>query len=487
MKYINKTVFINYLSCPTLGWLTKRGNIPKRTGLSNDFLIYESKIIKQKSWHMFKNSLIIGVNNDSDVFLETKKNILDLAVDTVCNAYFLVDGYYAKIDVLKRIGKDSWHMLEVKSGSKYKAKYINDIAYTAMVVSKLNIKISKYSIVHLSNDYRLNVQTDNLFNEIDSTQKVELKLLEFSPMYNQALIDINSDSTPEPYLKRKCKNCPVFDTCMGSNIKNHIFDLPRLSIAATEELVALKIDTIDKIPNDFELTPMQKMVRHSILTNTSYISDTLLSELNGIKQPYYYLDFESVTTIIPLYDNIAPATQILTQFSLDKTDENGNIQNHYEYIADYTRDCHREIALKLIEYLCQRGSIVTYSNSERISILKLAHLFEDLREDLNKIAERIVDLELILRKNYYNLGFHGRSSIKKVLPVLMPQETYVNLAISDGGDASASFAFMALGMYGKEQIEKVRKNLLEYCAKDTGAMIYIHQFLINIAKSSIIK
>jgi hypothetical protein len=270
---------------------------------------------------------------------------------------------------------------------------------------------------------------------------------------------------------------------MGSNVKNHIFDLPRLSIPVMEELIALKVDSIDEVPDDFELTQMQKIVKNSVLTNTTYLSGTLFDELNNIKQPYYYLDFESVTTIMPLYSNIAPHTQLLTQFSLDKTDDKGNILNHYEYIADHTRDCRREIALQIIEYLKQDGSIITYSNSERISIIKLANLFEDLKDNLDKIAERIVDLELILKKNYYDLNFHGRSSIKKVLPVLIPKETYLDLEISDGGDAAASFAFMALGMYDKEQIEKTRKSLLEYCAKDTIAMICIHQFLINVANN----
>jgi predicted RecB family nuclease len=482
MEYINRTIFINYLSCPTLGWLTKRNKIPKLTGLNNDFLIYESKIVRQKAWQLFKNSVVVQKSENSDVFLQTRGLVADYKIDAVCNAYFFAEKYYTKADILKRVDQNSWHLFEVKSGNKYKAKYTNDIAFTAMVLSKANINICKYSILHLSKDYCLGMPIGSLFEEIDSTQKVELKLLDFFSIYDQALNDINSENMPKPYLKRTCKNCPVFDTCMGSNVKNHIFDLSRLSISAMERLIALKADTIDKVPNGFELTQMQKIVKNSILTNTNYISDTLFEELNNIKQPYYYLDFESVTTIMPLYPNIAPHTQILTQFSLDKTDDKGNILEHYEYIADHTRDCRREIALQLIEYLKQDSSIITYSSSERISILRLANLFEDLSDSLKKIAERIVDLEVILKNNYYDLNFHGRSSIKKVLPILIPKETYLDLEIGDGGDASASFAFMALGMYDKEQIRKTRKNLLEYCAKDTAAMIYIHQFLINAVK-----
>ncbi|MDR2617193.1 MAG: DUF2779 domain-containing protein [Endomicrobium sp.] len=484
MEYINKTVFINYLSCPTLAWLIKRNKIPKLTGLNDDFLVYEGKIIRQKAYQLFNNAIVVQKKvGDDDVFLETKKLVADSNIDTVCNACFVQDGYYVKADILKRIDKNSWHLFEVKSGSKYKVKYTNDVAFTAMVLSKANINVSKYSVLYLSNSYRLGMQIDSLFKEIDSTEKVELTFLDFLSVSEQVIKEISSENMPEPYLKRSCKNCPVFDICMGKNVNNHIFDLPRLSIPAMEELIALKVYTIDKVPDDFELTQMQKIVKDSVLTNTTYISDTLLSELNNIKQPYYYLDFESVTTIMPLYPDIAPHTQVLTQFSLDETDNVGNVLNHYEYIADYTKDCRRELAIQLIKCLKQDGSIITYSNSERISILKLASLFEDLRDSLSKIADRIVDLELILKKNYYDVNFHGRSSIKKVLPVLVPKETYLDLEIGDGGDAAASFAFMAMGMYDEKQIEQTKMNLLKYCAKDTAAMIYIHQFLINISKN----
>jgi len=172
----------------------------------------------------------------------------------------------------------------------------------------------------------------------------------------------------------------------------------------------------------------------------------------------------------------------LTQFSVHKTDGSGNILNHYEYIADQTKDCRREIAEKLIEYLDVEGSIITYANSERLAISKLGVLFPDLLEKLSEIIERIVDLELIVRKNYYDVNFHGRSSIKKILPVLVPEMDYSSLEIRDGGNASAAFAFMARGQYDGKKIEETKKNLLRYCAQDTLAMVRIHQFLINTVK-----
>jgi CRISPR/Cas system-associated exonuclease Cas4 (RecB family) len=480
MRYINKTAFINYLSCPALGWMTRRNMLPKLTDPSDELLRLEGRKIRNISRQFFSNAVNAGKLGIDDSVLYTKELVLDPGIKTIYGASFVAGGYLAKADIVQRLDGNSWHLFEVKSGSKYKVKYAYDMSFNAMVLTKSGLNVSKATLLCLSNDYRLGMDVSQLFKELDCTEKVEPKVQDFLILSDEVLENIESENMPEPYLKRNCKNCPMFDGCMNKDVRNHIFDLPRLSVLAMEKLIAAGADTISKIPADFELTQMQQIVKNCVLTNTNYISENLKTELENIKQPFYYLDFESVMTIMPLYRNIAPHTQLLTQFSMDKTDDAGNILDHYEYIADQTRDCRLEIAERLIKCLGEEGSIITYANFERIAISNLARLFSDLCEKLNKIAGRIVDLEYIVKKNYYDVNFRGRSSIKKVLPVLIPEMNYTDLEIGAGGDAAASFAFMAMGLYDDKKIEETKKNLLKYCARDTLAMVKIHQFLKTV-------
>jgi hypothetical protein len=483
MKYINKAVFLNYLKCHTLGWKTKKNILPKLSGLNNELLTLEGRNIHKEALKLFP----YGVNGKrfklENPGVSCKDLIASLEINkSVYAISFVTDNFYAKPDILKKLEDNSWHLFEVKSGSRYKVKYTNDISFNMMVLSKLGMRISKSSTLYLSSDYRIGMDSSKLFTEVDCSEKVEIKIQEFLGIADKASKDLQSEIMPPPVLKRCCKNCRIFDVCIGKDAKKHIFDLPRLSILQTDQLIAMGVCAIDKVPDDFELTERQKIVKNCVLTDTRYVSGDLKVELENIKQPFYYLDFESVTTIMPLYPNIYPHTQILTQFSLDKTNEFGDILKHYEYIADQTRDCRKDIAEKLIEYLDKEGSIITYANAERIIISKLGLLFPDLSEKLNKMIERIIDLELIIRKNYYDINFHGRTSIKKILPVLIPDMSYDCLDIGEGGDASAVFAFMAMGLYDGGKIKKTKDNLLKYCAQDTLAMIRIHQFLINVTK-----
>lgn len=479
MGYINKNVFINYTDCPTLGWMSKRRMIPRQTGLNDELLMLEGRNIHKLSWNLFpqarnaqRSEIITSEQHTKQLIEEGNKTILE--------ASFVADGFSVRTDILQKSEDGGWHLFEVKSGSKYKVKYVEDMAFSAMVLTKAGIKVESSVLMHLSNAYRLGMDIRMLFNSLDCTEKVALKMQEYLDISQKAFEDIESDKMPEPYLKRNCKNCPVFDTCVGKGVKNHIFDLPRLSGVAIEELIAAGIDTIDKVPDDFELTEHQQIVKNCVVNNTAYISDNLKTELENIKYPVSYLDFESVTTIMPLYRGVAPHTQLLTQFSIDKSEKVPEVSRHFEYIADHTRDCRREIAEKLIEYLGKEGSIITYSNFEKIAIGKLSIMFPDLCDDLKSIIDRIVDFEAIVRKNYYDVGFRGRSSIKKVLPVMIPEMNYESLVIGEGGDAAAAFAFMAMGRYDEEKIKETKKNLLKYCAQDTFAMLRMHKFLLDV-------
>jgi hypothetical protein len=94
------------------------------------------------------------------------------------------------------------------------------------------------------------------------------------------------------------------------------------------------------------------------------------------------------------------------------------------------------------------------------------------------MLDRMVDLEAIIRRNFYHPDFHGSMSIKRTLPALVPDMSYDDLEIREGDSASAAFAYLALGRWKAESdIEAIRDDLLQYCARDTLAMVKLHQKL----------
>ena len=83
------------------------------------------------------------------------------------------------------------------------------------------------------------------------------------------------------------------------------------------------------------------------------------------------------------------------------------------------------------------------------------------------------------QKWYYTPEMRGRYSIKSVLPALVPELSYNDLDIKEGGTASNTFLSMVNGTF-EGDVEKTRKQLLEYCKMDTQAMVKILDVLNQV-------
>ncbi len=76
---------------------------------------------------------------------------------------------------------------------------------------------------------------------------------------------------------------------------------------------------------------------------------------------------------------------------------------------------------------------------------------------------------------YYHPAFRGSSSIKVVLPVLMPSMRSEGLDIADDNSAIVAFARMASGKCSSEEEVHFRRGLLDYRRQDTLAMVKLHE------------
>lgn len=201
--------------------------------------------------------------------------------------------------------------------------------------------------------------------------------------------------------------------------------------------------------------------------------------LNTVKWPVYYLDFESMMTAIPLYNDTAPYTQIPTQYSIHYKENTDSTYKHFEYLSSTNTDCRKDLADNLISNLGVEGTIFSYSSFEKIIINALISLFPEKAKQLQKIIERIYDLESIVKCTYHP-QYMGSYSIKKTLPALLPSLSYSDLEINNGSMAMSVFALIVIGIIDSSKEENIRKSLLKYCERDTLAMVKLHEELMKI-------
>ena len=75
----------------------------------------------------------------------------------------------------------------------------------------------------------------------------------------------------------------------------------------------------------------------------------------------------------------------------------------------------------------------------------------------------------------------GRSSIKYVLPAWCPDLSYSGLGIADGQTASLRYLRVARGLADAEEAGSTLRDLAEYCALDTLAMVRLLEEMRRLA------
>jgi hypothetical protein len=83
---------------------------------------------------------------------------------------------------------------------------------------------------------------------------------------------------------------------------------------------------------------------------------------------------------------------------------------------------------------------------------------------------------------YVHPDFHGSASLKAVLPVLCPDLSYQNMAISDGQEAMMTWFWIQTGELSPEELEQTREAMRAYCEMDTYALVMIFKHLIKIVR-----
>ncbi len=193
-----------------------------------------------------------------------------------------------------------------------------------------------------------------------------------------------------------------------------------------------------------------------------------------IEYPLYFLDFETFSTAIPLYDGTRPYQNIPFQFSLHVLREKGGESEHYEFLAEGNAAPRPELVAAMHRLIGDKGSVLAYNMPfEKRVLSDLANAFPEYVGWVDSVNFRMADLIVPFRGfHYYHPMQKGSASLKYVLPAITGQG-YNGMNIVRGDDASLAFMRIAFENVTLEEVEQVRADLLTYCQRDTEGMIWI--------------
>jgi hypothetical protein len=236
-----------------------------------------------------------------------------------------------------------------------------------------------------------------------------------------------------------------------------------------------------EVPDEL-LTDLQRRVRTATVSGMPVFDrEGAAKDLARHTGPFGFLDFEAVQTAIPRWAGTRPYQQISFQFSFHKLSERGELE-HRVFLDLSGDDPSEAFARSLIE-ACDTPVVFAYNatfEKQRLADLQLR--CPPLAEGLRMIEGRIVDLLPVMQRHWYHPDQKGSWSLKAVLPTIAPQLDYKTLdGVRDGGQAVEAYLEAIRPETPAARREDLRRQMLDYCGRDTYALVVLWRFLTGPA------
>lgn len=498
MLYLSKSKYCGLWQCPKIAWLKKYK--PEKLAFDESTLsrMEAGNEVGDLAMGLFGDFVEVtayhGDKLDLPQMIAATKAEMEKGTPVICEASFQYNGLYCAVDILKK-ENGGWAIYEVKSSTHNdQPVYIADVAYQKYVLEHCGVPVSGLYLVCLDGDYVFDGCLDihRLFKITDVAQAAQVEENSIAANLSIAERLLASEEEPAIDLSVNCKNpylCGFWPYCSRHIPSPSVFDLYRMPFAKKIEYYKKgKITYQDLLFDPGITSPKQvRQILYAVSDQGTYVNkESIRDFLDTLSFPLYFLDFETMQTVIPRFVGTKPYAQIPFQYSLHYIEREGGELKHTEYLAKSGTDPRRELAERLCADIPMNVCVTAYNKSfECTRIKELAAAFPDLADHLLNIEANIRDLLVPFQTGcYYNRAMGGSFSIKSVLPALFPDDPaldYHNLdGVHHGGEAMTLFPKIK-DMPPEEQ-KKARYNLLKYCELDTFAMVKVWQELVRVCR-----
>lgn len=495
---ISKSDYMLFLRHPAWLWLKKHDKEKLPAVDDNLQAIFDAGVdFESYAEQLFPNAIKLGFDHSGyqgyKELTQKTKAAIDSDAEAILQGRLEAGEITCIFDVLVKVGNGIFDIYEIKSSTSAKPEHEYDLAFQVEVATRCGYKIRDAYVIHVNNEYIRNGRVN--VSELVKTSKItnQVKALEnFTKENIQKALDILKlqqcpDISPAHVKFGAFSDWLSIYKTMANIDEYSIYHLCSPNANKIGELETLGIKRLADIPADFAMSKKQREQVEATKNNRVFINHQRIKEfLSQLKFPLYFLDYETLSSVVPYFDGLGPYNQLPFQYSLHVLDKpNGKIK-HFEYLHTNNLNPVKPLTEALKSQVGTEGTVLVWFEGFEKSCNELMGVIApEYKEFYNKLNERIIDLMVPFSTgSYVHKDFFGSASIKKVLPVLIPELSYKDLDINEGGMAQRLWMETVLFDKRKIEKEKILNNLLKYCELDTLAMVKIYQFLVSkIAKN----
>lgn len=414
------------------------------------------------------------------------KELLEKKQKVIYEASFNFSDVLVVADIVVN-DKSGLKVYEVKSSTSISETYIRDAALQYWVISNSGHKIKDFSITYINNQYVRKGKLDLI--ELFITESVLKLILPLQKWVGENVErfkkTLSRETIPKIDIGEHCYDpytCGFYEYCRKHIPKNSVFDLSGVHLNKKYDFYREGIIKLEDIPANAKLSQTAKLQLDVYKSKKVIVDKKAIKDfLSDLKYPLYFMDFESFQPAVPIFDNSKPYMQIPFQYSLHYKKNKKNKIDHFKFLAETVNDPRIKFIENLLHDTKSEGDILTYNKSFEVLRLKeIAEAYPKYKKEIEERINRVKDLMIPFQKKYYyTLKMQGSYSIKYVLPALIPELSYKDLEINEGGLASIAFESLYY-LTDLMRIADTRTNLLEYCKLDTFAMVKLLEKLESI-------
>lgn len=489
MPPISKSTFLQFQMCPKDTWLKLHKPELAVEFAPTEFELHlmeqgnEVEAVARKLW---PDAVLVTASGE-EAIRETAR--LMAAGATIFQATFVAEGFLAKCDVLSPAAGGAWDLYEIKGTNSKKEgnedrDHISDLAFQTLVLTRAGVRVGRSFIVHLNKEYVRQGALDigSLFIVDDSTDQVADAGADIGRGMEAAKEYLNREEEPgigcDCHLKGRSRHCRTFAYSHPEIPEYSVHDIVRIGQSKKKlaELMERRIFALDDIPDDFALGDAQRNQVTAHRDRAPIVNIEAIREaLQSYAYPLYFFDYETFAPAVPAFDSFSPYRRIPFQFSLHVLRAPDAELAHEEFLHEGLSDPTVSVAEFLAARIDPGGSVIVwYAPFERGVNEEIAKRSPAHAEALRRINGQLRDLrDVFAAQHYVHPDFRGSTSIKAVLPVLVPELSYTDLVIQEGGTASEEWWKMVASGATDEERRAIAEALRAYCKRDTYAMYAI--------------
>ena len=488
---LSKSDYLLFLKHPAWGWLKKNNKSVLPPIDANTQAIFDAaKLFEEYAQELFPEGFLLGFNGFSEyesLGPRTAQAILAKHT-TLFQAKFQHAELVCIVDILVLDGKKA-ELYEIKASTKVKDENLFDLAFQLHVLEKCGYTVVKTGVIFVNTNYVRSGAIDchGLTCRQDTTEQVAAYRELTTRQIARALTCFRSPNCPDLSPKHARLRSfhdwlPIYFS-LTKIPEGSLYGLCRLDAKLVGELEDKGVKLLSEISQEVPLNENQSRQLEAMRLGVPQINHVEINRfLDALQYPLYFFDYETCAHTLPLFEGTKPYQQVAFQYSLHVMQEPNGSLEHHEFLHQTTECPAEAVAKALKECIGTDGSVlVWYEAFEKTRNEELGELVPAYKDFFAEVNVRIIDLMQPLKDGHYvDSRFMGSCSIKKVLPVLVPELSYKELDVQEGLSAQRLWMEAIHGKGREKNNEALFSALLEYCRLDTLAMVRIYQYLCAV-------